>query len=93
MIVSNTTPLINFAIIRRLDILQQLFGKLVVPPAVEHELLRKGKQYPSARELSTHWSMFIEVRGAGQWGHINMTGDDLHPIEIRDWGCCLRISG
>ena len=31
MIISNSTPLINFAAIRRLDILEQLFGKIHIP--------------------------------------------------------------
>jgi predicted nucleic acid-binding protein len=51
MIVSNSTPLINFAAIRRLDILEHLFPTLTIPEAVEHELLERGKQYPSAAEI------------------------------------------
>lgn len=51
MIVSNSTPLINFAAIGRLDILEALFTTLVIPPAVEHELLERGHQYPSATEI------------------------------------------
>lgn len=46
MIVSNSTPLINFAAIGRLDILESLFTELTIPPAVEHELLERGAQYP-----------------------------------------------
>ena len=42
MIVSNSTPLINFAAIGRLDILEAPFTKLTIPPAVEHELLERG---------------------------------------------------
>ena len=51
MIISNSTPLINFSAIRRLDILEQLFGKIHIPKAVEQELLEKGREYPSAAEL------------------------------------------
>lgn len=47
MIVSNSTPLINFAAIGRLDILEALFNILTIPPAVEYELLERGEQYPS----------------------------------------------
>jgi len=47
MIVSNSTPLINFAAIGRLDILESLFTTLTIPPAVEHELLERGAQYPN----------------------------------------------
>ena len=35
MTISNTTPLINFAEIGRMDLLESLFGELIVPPAVE----------------------------------------------------------
>ena len=55
MIISNSTPLINFAAIRRLDILEQLFGKIHIPKAVEQELLEKGREYPSAAELKERW--------------------------------------
>jgi len=48
LIVSNTTPIINFAEIGRLDVLEGLFGKLVVPPAVVDELLAKRELFPKA---------------------------------------------
>ncbi|MCA9980740.1 MAG: DUF3368 domain-containing protein [Anaerolineales bacterium] len=51
MIVSNTTPLINFAAIRRLDILESLFGTITIPPAVAYELLDRGQEYPSSLEI------------------------------------------
>ena len=59
MIISNSTPLINFAAIRRLDILEHLFGKLVIPKAVERELLEKGSNYPSA--LAIQEAAFIDI--------------------------------
>lgn len=55
MIIANSTPLINFSAIHRLDILEQLFGKIYIPTAVEQELLEKGKDYPSATELKERW--------------------------------------
>lgn len=57
LIISNTTPLINFAEIGRLDILQRLFGSLVIPPAVRAELtenrrfFRKQPKFPLFRLL------------------------------------------
>lgn len=64
MIVSNTSPLINFAAIDRLDILQKLFGDITIPKAVERELLERGTFYPSASVIRT--STFIhcvEIKG------------------------------
>ncbi len=60
MIVSNATPLINFAAIQRLDILERLFEHLVLPKAVEHELFEKGILYPSAAKLKQ--VTFLEIR-------------------------------
>lgn len=59
MIISNSTPLINFSAIGRLDILNRIFGKIHIPPAVENELLVKGKDYPDTETLRQ--ASFIEV--------------------------------
>ena len=53
LIVSNTTPIINLAEIGRLDVLQGLFGKVVVPPAVVDELLAKRALFPKAADAAT----------------------------------------
>jgi predicted nucleic acid-binding protein len=51
MIIANSTPLINFAAIRRLDVLENLFKNIYIPLAVESELLTKGERYPTAAEI------------------------------------------
>jgi predicted nucleic acid-binding protein len=62
VIISNSTPLINFATIQRLDILEGLFGKIWIPKAVERELLEKGQLYPSTEALKAKWSKLIETQ-------------------------------
>lgn len=52
LIVSNTTPIINFAEIGRLDLLEALLGKVVVPPAVVDELLAKRDLFPKAGDAA-----------------------------------------
>jgi predicted nucleic acid-binding protein len=42
MVVCNATPLINFAAINRLDILQATFSKIVIPQAVRNETTVAG---------------------------------------------------
>ncbi len=59
MIISNTTPLINFSAICRLDILEKLFGKICIPSAVDKELFVKGESYPNISELRK--ATFIET--------------------------------
>lgn len=48
LIISNTTPIINFAEIGRLDLLDELFGNVIVPQAVVDELLAKRRLFPLA---------------------------------------------
>ena len=48
IIVSNSTPLINFATINQLDLLKQLFGQIFIPQAVWDELVIKRADYASA---------------------------------------------
>lgn len=43
IIVSNTSPLSNLAVIGHLKILQQLYSKIIIPPAVYKELTRLNK--------------------------------------------------
>lgn len=59
LIISNTTPLINFSETGRLDLLQQLFGVVVIPPAVEREASEKAALFPNAAEavLQRRWSV------------------------------------
>lgn len=52
LIVSNTTPIINLAQIGRLDVLEALFGKVVVPPAVVTELHAKRELFPKAGDAA-----------------------------------------
>lgn len=51
LIISNTTPLINFAEIGRVDVLRALFGPLIIPPAVVDELSRKAGLFPQAAQV------------------------------------------
>lgn len=51
LIISNTTPLINFAEIGRMDVLHGLFGALVIPPAVRDELEAKPVLFPQAAQV------------------------------------------
>ncbi len=59
LLIANTTPLINFAEIGRMDVLESLFGTLVIPPAVTDELSAKAGLFPKAAQVPslTHISL------------------------------------
>ena len=60
MIVSNTTPLINFSATNQLDILQELFHNITIPLAVKAELEEKIDIFPNIKSIFN--SNFIEVK-------------------------------
>jgi uncharacterized protein len=53
IVASNASPLINLGRIRRLGLLAQLYGELLVPEAVWHEVVVQGKGQPGAHEVET----------------------------------------
>jgi predicted nucleic acid-binding protein len=53
IVVSNTTPIVKLAAIGRLDLLEQLYGTILIPPAVYHEIVVVGAGLPGAVEVQT----------------------------------------
>jgi predicted nucleic acid-binding protein len=53
IVVSNTSPIINLASVGRLTLLQQLYGGLVIPTAVYHEIVVVGAGQAGASEVQT----------------------------------------
>ena len=53
IVVSNTTPIVKLAAVGHLDLLQQLYGALLIPPAVYHEIVVVGAGLPGALEVQT----------------------------------------
>jgi hypothetical protein len=53
IIVSDTSPITNLAAIARLDLLQQLYEKVIIPAAVYRELTSAGEDIPGCREVQT----------------------------------------
>jgi hypothetical protein len=51
IVISNSTILINFATIDRLDILHALFKELIIPEAVWDETVLKASRYVSAKRI------------------------------------------
>lgn len=50
-VASNASPLIGLARIGELELLHQLYRELVIPEAVEHEVVVEGAELPAANEV------------------------------------------
>ncbi|MBE2287213.1 MAG: DUF3368 domain-containing protein [Prosthecobacter sp.] len=86
LIISNTTPLINFAEIGCLDVLQGLFGSLVIPPAVRAELTEKSSLFPKAAQVPS--LPFIELAAPEDRLLVKSLASRLHPGEAE----CLALA-
>jgi predicted nucleic acid-binding protein len=61
IVVSDSSPLIALARIRRLDLLASLFERILIPTEVHHEVTVAGRGLPGAEEVRK--ASWIEVRG------------------------------
>jgi hypothetical protein len=59
-VVSNTSPLLNLAAIGQLNLLKELYGQVILPPAVYHEIVVAGAGQPGSSEVQR--SDWLEVR-------------------------------
>jgi len=51
LVISDSSPIMNLAIISQLPIIQELFGKIVIPEEVWDELVIEGKGKPGTNEI------------------------------------------
>ena len=57
IIVSNTSPIINLAVVEQLELLWHLYGAIIIPQAVYHEIVVRGYEQAGATEIQT-WRLF-----------------------------------
>jgi len=57
-VISNSSPLINFGALGRLDILRTLYGNLVIPEAVYHEVVVVGQHHPGTAAVGKRRGSF-----------------------------------
>ena len=66
-VVSNTSPIINLAAIQQVTLLHQLYGRLIIPSAVYHEIVVQGAGQPGAQEVQTEaWFEHQPLADPGQ---------------------------
>src|SRR3989344_8510670 len=76
MIVSNATPLIYLAKINRLELLQKLFGKIIISEEVKKEVVDEGKK------RSANDAVIIEQAIIAGWITVHKTKIIEMPILI-----------
>ena len=62
-VVANASPIMNLAIIGRLDLLNHVFGDVMIPEAVWHEVVVDGVGHPGVSEIeSAAWLHVVPAK-------------------------------
>ncbi|HEX6819075.1 MAG TPA: DUF3368 domain-containing protein [Ktedonobacterales bacterium] len=89
-VVSNTSPIVNLAVVGKLELLRDLYGRVIVPEAVYHEIAVRGQGQPGALELQT-WSCF-QTRPATDKALVAQLEQDLDPGEAEAIALAVQLS-
>lgn len=65
LVISDTSPLTALLLSRREELLRQLFGRVVIPPAVQSELLKAHEALPVWIEVLTPAQIPAAIAEAG----------------------------
>jgi uncharacterized protein len=89
IVVSNTSPIINLATIGRLDILRQLYGSIVIPESVYHEIAVTGSGEAGSWEVQAlGW---IETKKATNRLHVATLQIELDKGEAESIALALEL--
>jgi predicted nucleic acid-binding protein len=89
MIVSNTSPIINLACINHLDWLPALYGEIIIPSAVFHEICVLLPDAPGASEVRTaSWIHQHSISNLPLLASLSLT---LDPGEAEAIACAMEL--
>ncbi len=79
IIVSDTSPITNLAAIGQLDLLRQLYSRVIIPEAVYNEMVNINKIVPGAVEVQTlSWIQTQTVINSLQVTEIQENNESIH---------------
>ncbi len=90
VVISDTSPLINLARIGQLDLIPRLFGQVLIPQAVYHEIVEQGAGQPGA-EVIQH-ATWVEVRSVRNQRLVQNLQNELDPGESEAIALALESS-
>ena len=89
IVISDTSPIINLAIIDKLDLLPQLFDTIVIPEAVFNEIVIIGKGLPGSDIIEN--AKWVEVKACNNRILINSLLDYVQIGEAEALTLALEL--
>lgn len=81
-VVVNATPLIALSLINRLELLHQLFDRVIVPTAVYQEVATQGANMPGAMELASASWISVQMPKTSPTIEPMLMGLDLGELQV-----------
>lgn len=75
-VVSNTSPITNLAAVGQIDLLRQLYGTIIIPQAVYHEMTRGNDTVPGNLEVQT--LSWIQVQPVSNPSRVTELISEIH---------------
>ena len=89
IVISDTSPIINLAIVGELELLRQLYDKVIIPQAVYNEIVVEGVGQTGAEEVETlEW---IEVKAVADRPMVTALEADLDVGEAESIVLALEL--
>ena len=79
IVVSDTSPIINLAMIGRLHLLPAVFNRVIIPQKVFEEIVSQGTGLPGALEIST--ANWVDVLACKDFQKVQALEDEIDPGE------------
>ncbi len=89
IVVADSGPLIHFALLGRLDLLRDIYGRLIVPQAVYDEIVKRGAGKPGDRDVAA--AEWIETRMAPDSPTAAALANDLDAGEAEAISLAITI--
>ena len=85
IVVSDTSPILNLHAVDKLHLLRDLYGEIVIPPAVDRELIRNGVQ------LEPSWTRVFAADNQNQVAALREQLDQAKPKPLSSPVSCMPI--
>ncbi len=90
LVVSDTSPVINLAVIGHLWLLPKIYGQIILPQSVYKEIVIDGANEPGAKEVSL--ASWVEVRNCQQSSLWERLKTELDPGEAEAIALAVEIN-
>ncbi|MBK8426908.1 MAG: hypothetical protein IPL27_13470 [Lewinellaceae bacterium] len=89
MVVSDTSPLINLAVIDHLWLIPKIYDQIIIPPAVFNEIVIEGAGEPGAAEIQS--AVWVSVKICTPSPLLRQLMLDLDPGEAESIALAVEI--